>query len=181
MLNKLHIFYSMLAAFLAAACGGCSSANSTRHIPAVENFELSKYMGKWYEIARLPHSFERNVSHAEAEYTLQDNGKVKVVNRGLRNGQSTSATGSARFIGPTDRGELEVCFFYPFYGKYKIIYLEKDYQSAIVTGDNTNYAWILARTSKLPPEKLIMYLKKLQAWGFATELMQYPWGIDFSL
>ena len=178
MFKKLHIFHSMIAAFTAGFCSGCTASQSTRHIIAVENFDVNKYMGKWYEIARFPHSFERNVTHAEAEYTLLDNGKVKVTNRGLRNGQSTSADGEARFRGKSDRGELEVTFFRPFYGAYRIIYLDDNYQLAIVTGDTMDYAWILAREPHIPPEQLQMCLKKLQAWGFAIELMQYPWGVQ---
>lgn len=178
MLKKLRIFPGMLAAFLATLCSGCIMAKSTRHIPAVENFELPRYMGKWYEIARLPHSFERGITHVEAEYTLLSDGRIKVINRGSVNNQSTAASGIARFKGRKDRGLLQVTFFYPFYGDYKIIYLDKDYQLAIVTGSSMDYVWILSRTPRLSPEQLQMCLKKLQAWNFAVELLQYPWGLN---
>ena len=155
---------------------GCSK-NNTNHIPAVENFKFQRYMGVWHEIARLPHSFERNIVDAQAEYTMLPDGRVRVVNRGERDGKLTSITGVARPSGIQSIGELEVSFFYPFYSKYKIIYLDQDYQTAIVTSDSMDYFWILSRKPQISREKLVDCLKKAQDWGFETKLLQYPNGL----
>ena len=155
---------------------GCSKVN-TNHIPAVENFKLQRYMGVWYEIARLPHSFERDIVDAQAEYALLPDGRVRVVNRGERNGKPSSITGIARPAGIQSIGDLEVSFFYPFYSKYKIIYLDKDYQIAIVTSDSMDYFWILSRKPQISSKQLADCLKKAQEWGFETKLLQYPNGL----
>ena len=154
----------------------CSSnSKSTSNIPPVKNFDLQRYMGKWYEVARLPHSFERDVTNAQAEYTLQTDGTVTVVNSGVRHNKPVSVTGTARptFI----PGELEVSFFRPFYGLYKIIYLNKDYTLAIVTSSNRNYVWILARTPVISRDELALVLNMLAQWNFAVDLLQYPSGM----
>ena len=156
---------------------GCRPANDTAGIAAVTGFDAARYMGKWYEIARLPHRFERDVTEPAAEYTLQEDGTVKVVNSGLRDGSPTQVTGVARFAGKHDVGELEVSFFRPFYGAYRIIYLEPDYSAAIVTSDSRDYLWILGRSPSLPREQLARYLTMLEQQGFAVKLLQFPWGV----
>ena len=168
---------------------GCRPAHDTAGIAAVTGFDAARYMGKWYEIARLPHSFERDVSEPAAEYTLREDGTVRVVNSGLRGGVPTQAAGVARFAGKPDVGELEVSFFRPFYGAYRIIHLEPDYSAAVVTSDSRDYLWILGREKSLPREKLAHYLDWLEQQGFEVKLLQYPWGLvsgggqqaDFSL
>lgn len=172
-----HMLNIIFVIALAVSCCGCSNSASTDHIPAVKNLDLPRYMGVWYEIARLPHSFERNVSNAQAEYIMLHDGRVRVINRGKKNQKSTSATGIARARDKSGSGELEVSFFYPFYGKYRIIYLDEDYTLAIVTSDTMDYLWILARKPAITPQQLAMCLKKLQQWGFAAALLQYPNGL----
>ncbi len=174
--QKVSVVSSVLLAMLSSI--GCSNSPSTEHIPAVENFVLARYMGRWYEIARLPHSFEKNITDPKADYSLQDDGTVKVINSGLRNGQLTSVSGTARNIAddPTS-GELEVSFFYPFYGLYKIIFLNKNYDLAIVTSSSMDYVWILARQPVITNAELAQCLKMLDQWGFAVKLLQYPSGM----
>ena len=158
----------------------CSSnSKSTSNIPPVKNFDLQRYMGKWYEVARLPHSFERDVTNAQAEYTLQTDGTVKVVNSGLRNHIPTSATAVARTTNTT--GELEVSFFRPFYGLYKIIFLNRDYTLAIVTSSTRDYVWILARKPVISRDELTEALALLHRWNFAVNLLQYPSGMVLKL
>ena len=176
-------FYKML--FLTALpttllCSSCTSVNSTDHIPPVSNFDLQRYQGVWYEIARLPHSFERDASDVRAEYILLPNQKVRVINRGKRNGQTIAIVGTATFEEDKNTGLLAVSFFRPFYSTYKIIYLDKDYTLAIVTGDTMDYVWILAREPHISAEKLSMCLRKLDDWGYEVKLLQYPSGTNIS-
>lgn len=140
----------------------------------VDDFALDKYLGKWYEIARLDHSFERGLSNVTAEYSLRDGGGVKVINRGFKaaNGKWEEAEGKAYFVDDKSTGKLKVSFFGPFYGAYNIIALdEEDYQWSLVAGPNTDYLWILSRTPVLEPvvlEKLVAQAKSL---GFDTEAL----------
>ena len=174
-LNKLSIMAGTTCAILFSGCGNFSP---TTAMPPVKNFDLKRYMGKWYEIARLPHNFESNITDAQADYTLLSDGTIEIVNSGLRNGVRTSAHAVARpaQINGT-AGELEVSFFYPFYTTYKIIYLNKDYTLAIVTGNSINYVWILARKPVISRSELAMCLEMLKKWGFAVKLLQYPSGM----
>ena len=178
---KLKLVSAVIAALLTAAILGCSSHYSTDSIPAVKNFNVNKYMGKWYEIARLPHSFEDDVSDAQADYTLLKNGNIEVKNSGFRHGIPVAAYGIARSADRSGSGELEVSFFGPFYGMYKIIYLNQDYTLAIVSGSTLNYVWILARKPFISRSELALCLEMLKKWGFAVNLLQYPTGMVESL
>lgn len=159
-------------------CGvGCSHMPSTSDIPPVKAFSLEKYLGTWYEIARMPHSFERELVDVKAEYSLRSDGKVKVVNSGRQNGKARSVEGVARLKNADGLGELEVSFFRPFYGDYRIIYLSEDYTLAMVTSDTRDYLWILARTPVIDQARLIECLKLADRLGFSTGLLQYPNGV----
>ena len=167
-----HVFQTLFAA-LAVSLGGC--ARSTADLPTVENFNLRSYAGRWYEIARLPHSFERGLSSVTADYTLNADGTVTVENRGVKDGIAKTIRGTARLKkGHAGRGELEVSFFWPFYGAYRILRLEPDGSAALVTSGTRDYFWILARTAKVPAEKLDRFRKQAADWGFAVEKFEYP-------
>lgn len=168
--------YIFTGLFLMAASllGGCRSAGNTDSLPAVSPFSAARYAGTWHEIARLPHSFERGLVEVTAEYTLRPDGKIEVVNSGFRNGKKQSIRGFAVFKGRADVGELRVCFFWPFYGGYKIVWLEPDYSAAIVTSSTMDYLWILSRTPELPEERLQEYVRKIRDWGFQTGKLEYP-------
>ena len=173
-MKSSHVLLSAFFPVLAFLAGGCSSAQSTQDIPAVTGFELPRYLGVWYEIARLPHRFERDLDRVQAEYTANPDGTVKVVNSGERDDERRKAEGIARFKGSSDLGELEVSFFRPFYGDYRIIRLAPDYRYAVVTSSTKEYLWILARTPQLPEEEqkeLVEYAKSL---GFAVEKLEFP-------
>lgn len=145
---------------------GC--ARSTRQLPAVTNFDATRYMGRWYEIARLPNRFERDMDAVTATYSLNENGSVTVVNRGRRDGLWKSAEGRAKFAGPRDLGHLRVSFFGPFYADYKILELDPDYSHALVTSGNYGYLWLLAREPRLPDatrDRLIDHAREI---GFDT-------------
>ena len=153
----------MLMPLLLAAVG-CTSAASK--IPAVTGFELEKYLGKWYEIARLPNWFEREMTDVSADYSRLPDGSLKVINRGIKNGKSKSVTGKLRFAGKNDTGELEVSFFTPFYSSYRIIKLAPDYRYSVVTSDSPDYLWILARKPYLSVTDAAEILAFLKKYGF---------------
>ena len=181
-----NLFCQTLKAAIAALCmllfNGCGNFSPTNEIPAVKDFNLKRYMGKWYEIARLPHNFEVDVTDAQTEYTLQDDGTVIVENSGIKNHIRTYAHAVARSVTPgSTLGELEVSFFYPFYSMYKIIYLNKDYTLAIVTGNSMDYVWILARKPVISKNELAMCLQMLEKWGYAVKLLQYSTGEIMSI
>ena len=117
----------------------------------VSGFELERYLGEWYEIARLNHSFEEGLDCVTATYSLRDDGGVKVINRGynLEAQAWDEAEGRAYFIDDESVGRLKVSFFGPFYGGYNVLELDDDYQWALVAGPNRDYLWILARTPTL--------------------------------
>lgn len=138
----------------------------------VEDFTLEKYLGKWYEIARMDHSFERGLSNVTAEYSLRDDGGVKVTNRGFKTAANKwkDAEGKAYFVEDASIGKLKVSFFGPFYGAYNVIALdEKDYQWALVVGPDTKYLWILSRTPKLDQVIVEQLLSQAKSLGFNTD------------
>ncbi len=161
----------VLPAILAALLSGCAA--STSDIPAVTGFELKRYLGSWYEIARLPHRFERGLDFVRAEYTLSPDGSVKVVNSGIRDGEERSAIGRAVQKDPA-KGELRVSFFGPFYGDYRIIELDPEYRYAVVTGATRDYLWILSREPRMAEAQLSGILERLGKLGFPLEKLEFP-------
>lgn len=151
---------------------GCA-VNPPSGIVPVGGFELNRYLGQWYEIARLDHGFERGLSNVTATYSLRDDGGVKVLNRGYdeQTKQWREAEGRAYFTGEPTVGSLKVSFFGPFYGGYHIIALDKaNYSYVMISGPNRDYLWILARSKRLlPPAVLDDLLKQAKALGYATE------------
>jgi apolipoprotein D and lipocalin family protein len=143
----------------------------------VTGFELNRYLGKWHEIARLDHSFERGLTEVTAEYTLRDDGGVSVLNSGYNaeTGQRQSAEGKAYFIESPDVGRLKVSFFGPFYGAYNIIALDKvNYSYAMIAGPDRDYLWVLSRTPTLDKNILQALIDQAQSLGFATQNLIYP-------
>jgi apolipoprotein D and lipocalin family protein len=141
-------------------------------VKPVDDFTVEKYLGKWYEIARLDHSFERGLSRVTAEYSLRDDGGVKVLNRGFaaEEGKWKEAEGKAFFVNEPTQGYLKVSFFGPFYGSYIIMELDKqNYQYSLVCGPKKSYLWILSRTPKLQEEIKSALIAKAKAAGFETD------------
>jgi apolipoprotein D and lipocalin family protein len=139
------------------------------NVQPVENFELARYLGTWYEIARLDHSFERGLSRVTAEYSLREDGGVRVVNRGYseQDKEWKEAEGRAYFVDRTDQGHLKVSFFGPFYGSYIVFELDRDsYQYALVSGPDKSYFWILARRPEMDKELKERLVAKAAARGF---------------
>ncbi len=161
----------LLAVLFLFACTGDDAS-----FKAVNGFEPEKYLGVWYEVARLDHSFERGLDQVNATYSMREDGGIKVVNRGFDSKKQkwNEAIGKAYFVETPDVGRLKVSFFGPFYGAYTIIELDKTaYSYALVTGCK-NYLWILARSpqmSYIVKQQLRSHAKEL---GFETDKLIYP-------
>lgn len=135
----------------------------------ISDFELVKYLGTWYEIARFDHPFERDMQNVTAEYFLRDDGKVDVVNSGWKDGKYKVANGKARQPEPqTDPAHLEVSFFLFFYSDYNILMLDKDYQVALVGSRSPKYLWILARSPQVSDAVLGDLLEEADSRGYDT-------------
>lgn len=149
---------------------GLVGCKSTSNLEVVSNFNAERYMGTWYEAARFPHGFERGLSSVSATYSPNEDGTVKVVNRGFNEAEQAwdEIEGVARFKNHSDQGWLEVSFFKPFYGAYKIIYLDEAYTQAIVTGPTYDYLWILVRDPKISQSELDNLVSLAQKQGFET-------------
>jgi len=152
-----------LASLILSGCMGYPDS-----VKPVENFELEKYLGNWYEIARLDHSFERGMDQVTANYSLRDDGGVRVKNRGFLTAKNKwkEAEGKAYFADKTNEGYLKVSFFGPFYGSYVVFELDQEnYQHAFVIGPNTSYLWFLSRTPVVTPELKERFIEKAKALG----------------
>lgn len=166
--GALFVLPSLLV--LSSLLAGCVGTPSG--IEPVTGFEVERYLGKWYEIARLDHSFERGLTHVTAEYARRDDGGLRVVNSGwdTRRGERDVAEGKAYFTGDPDVASLKVSFFGPFYGGYNVIALDRDdYAWAMVCGPNRGYLWILARDPQLAPAVRERLVNQARALGFEVE------------
>lgn len=138
----------------------------------VAGFELERYLGKWYEVARLDHSFERGLSRVTAEYSLREDGGILVINRGFLASENEwkEAEGKAYFVNSDSEGYLKVSFFGPFYGSYVIFELDRDnYEYAFVSGPSTKYLWLLSRTPSVKKEVVEKFIKMAGSRGFDTD------------
>ena len=161
-----------LVCLLVISMYGC--ARIPEGVVAVKGFEVQRYLGTWYEIARLDHSFERGLINVSATYTLNADGSLRVVNRGFdpRKNRWKEAVGRARFVSDPDLGRLKVSFFGPFYGGYNILELDRqDYSYALVCGNSSSYLWILARRPELSETVTASLLQKAKTLGFDTDAL----------
>nr|WP_317041400.1 lipocalin family protein [Flavobacterium chungangense] len=134
------------------------------------NFDSAKYLGKWYEIARLDHKWERGLDNVTAEYTLNEDKTIKVDNKGydFKKGKWQQSIGKAKFVGKENIGMLKVSFFGPFYSGYNVIAIDEDYKYALVAGESLKYMWILSRERTIPENVKAEFLKKAQEIGYKT-------------
>ncbi|VVE37801.1 Outer membrane lipoprotein Blc [Pandoraea eparura] len=149
---------------------GCASTSPPPGVSPVSPFDVSRYQGRWYELARLDHAFERGMTDVSATYTPQPDGSLRVLNRGFdtANGQWREVTGKALFIGSPSVASLKVSFFGPFYGGYHVAALDPDYRWALVLGPDTGYCWILARDKHLGASERQRIVARAQALGVDT-------------
>ncbi len=160
--------FLLLATLLSLSA--CSTA-PPEGVTVVTPFDLTRYEGKWYEIARLEHSFERGLSDVSASYKQQNDGSVQVINRGFdgARGDWKQAIGRALFTGDPQRASLKVSFFGPFYGGYHVVALDPQYRWSMVIGPDRDYLWILARDKQLSPEVRAQLLNQARELGIAVE------------
>lgn len=140
---------------------------------AIQPFDKSRYLGKWYEIARFDLSFERDLDNTTANYSLNEDGTIKVLNKGYNTvkGEWQEAEGKAKFVGKDDVAMLKVSFFGPFYGGYNVIALDPEYQYALVCGNNLKYLWILSRQPTIPDDIRTQYLQVAKEVGYDTDAL----------
>lgn len=149
-----------------ALLSGCA-VSVPKGIQPVGNFDAKRYMGTWFELARIDHRFEKGLINTSAFYSLNSDGTVKVLNRGFNPVKNAwkESEGKAKFLGDPTTASLKVSFFGPFYGGYNVIHLDDEYQTALVIGNNPKYFWLLSRSKVIPKERFDALLKEAQAVG----------------
>jgi apolipoprotein D and lipocalin family protein len=151
-----------VAALFLAACTGIPEG-----VKPVQGLDAERYLGTWYEVARLDHRFERGLSRVTATYSRRDDGGIDVVNRGYDAADDAwrEAEGKAYFVGEPDAGHLKVSFFGPFYGSYVVFELDPDYRHAFIVGYSTDYLWLLARDPDVGPDVKARFEARVEALG----------------
>lgn len=164
--NKTSVI--VLSVGLIVLFNSCSSM--PKNAKAVKNFDINKYLGTWYEIARFDFRFEKDLNNVSAQYSLNKEGNVIVLNSGYnyQKNEWKKADGLAKFRGDKDLAELKVSFFGPFYAAYNVIALDGNYQYALIAGKNLDYLWILSRTKSIPEKVKADYLKIAKEIGYDT-------------
>ena len=137
-------------------------------VTAVQNFNKDKYLGKWYEIARFDFRFERNLDNTTAQYSINPDGSIKVLNQGYNyvKKEWDSAEGKAKFIGSESEARLKVSFFGPFYAGYNVVAIDENYQNALIYGNSTEYMWILSRNKTIDEATKKRFIEKAKKDGF---------------
>lgn len=145
------------------------------NIKPIEHFNAQKYLGTWHEIARLDHSFERGLINISANYSLRDDGGIKVLNRGYspEKKEWNEAEGKAYFVQSPSDGYLKVSFFGPFYGSYIIFDLDENYRYSLISGPDKSYFWLLARDKKIDEAVKTKLISKAATLGFDTSKLIY--------
>ncbi len=163
---------SWLAPLVAMVLAGCGTPIPPKGIHPVTPFDLQTYLGTWYELARLDHSFERGLEQVRAEYSMNQDGSVRVVNTGYRANKKMwkSVEGRAQFVGSSTVASLKVSFFGPFYGGYHVFALDPA-RYALVTSGTRDYLWILARNKTLAPAVQSELLEHISVAGFETNAL----------
>ena len=162
----------MVLVFVSITLAGCAITGSPvlENIQTVDQVDLERYAGVWYEIASLPTTFARNLVCVTATYTIMDDGKIQVLNQGYKgtpDGKLSSITGTAWVPDPDEPGQLKVSFFPIISSQYNIIVLdEENYSYAMVTGKNYNFLWILSRTPQMDQDTYDMLIQQAQDWGY---------------
>jgi apolipoprotein D and lipocalin family protein len=169
-MERCKLIVAGLIVGLLAANLVSNSRTIPKSVSAVESFDSRRYAGKWFEIARLENRFERNLNNTSGTYSLNEDGTIKVVNRGYnyKSGEWKEITGKARFVSSSDEAKLQVSFFGPFYSGYNVIALDPNYEYALVAGKNRQFLWLLSREKTMPEQVRNEYLRKAESLGFRT-------------
>jgi len=163
LMKKILILFVLLAT-------GCVSIPD--NITPVTSFQIERYLGKWYEIARLDHRFERGLTQISAEYSMRPDGGLKVLNRGYSKEKQewSEAEGRGYFVQSPNEAYLKVSFFGPFFGSYIVFELDTvNYQYALISGPDKSYFWLLARTPTIDDNLKKKLIAKAAALGFDTK------------
>ncbi|MDN3694379.1 lipocalin family protein [Chryseobacterium tructae] len=147
------------------------SVGIPRGAVAVQNFDVKKYLGRWYEIARFDYRFEKNMDNVTAEYSENPDGTVHVKNKGYDYTKKLwqESIGEAKFVKDKTEARLKVSFFKPIWAGYNVIDIDEDYQYALVAGSSLKYLWILSRTTSLPESIRQRFIEKAQKIGYNTD------------
>ena len=159
---------SLIFSILLVSC--CTKTNSQMiDKTTVKELDLNRYLGTWHEIARFPHSFEKNLVGVTATYSLRDDGKIEVLNQGFKNtlnGELSKAEGNAKIPDPQKPANLKVSFFWIFYADYFVLELDKNYEYAMIGSSSDKYFWILCRTPQMDSSTYEMLLEKARKRGY---------------
>lgn len=163
--------------YLTLALGGCAilfnacKVSLPKGARAIKPFDREKYLGKWYEIARMDFKYEKNLSNVTAEYSAGEEGMIQVKNRGYDTVRKVwkESIGKAKSVRDPEEARLKVSFFGPFYAGYNVIAIDPEYKYALIAGNNLKYMWILSRTRDIPEETKQNYLNQAKALGYNIE------------
>lgn len=162
------ILCSVLGVGICTSAGCKDSSKSKIDFSTVQSLDVNRFMGQWYELARYDHKFERGMNHVTATYSIKDDGMIKVVNAGIKDGEAKQAEGKAKQPDPDDPGKLKVSFFLFFYSDYYILELDPDYSYVVVGSSTDKYLWIMSREKSLPAEVYDGIILRLQERGYDT-------------
>jgi apolipoprotein D and lipocalin family protein len=162
--------FTLLTLIVIILTGFNSCATLPKGAVPINTFDKERYLGTWYEIARLDFKYEENLNNTTAEYSLNKNGTLKVDNKGYhtKEEQWKQSIGKAKFVSDENIGMLKVSFFGPFYGGYNVIAIDPDYKYALIAGSSLKYLWLLSRDTSMPDEIKNNYLKMAKAIGYNT-------------
>lgn len=162
---KTNVCFSKIVLTFCAWCAPlCACTNNMLNNEPVKELDLNRYLGTWYELARFDHSFERGLTACTANYALNDDGTIKVINSGLKDGKTKVSEGKAKTTGTP--GLLRVSFFGPFYSDYRVLMLSEDYSYALVGSSSNRYLWILSRTPELSDNIIQTILQEAVRRGY---------------
>ncbi len=161
----------LLISALGVCCISCNNESNTVKT-TVDELDINRYMGSWYEIARYDHSFEKDLIGCKANYTLNSDGTIKVLNTGYKktfDGKYKETEGKARRLDDSQPGKLEVAFFASFYADYYVFELDSNYTYALVGSEKDKFLWILSRTPQMNPEDLEFVKSRITQRGYSLE------------
>lgn len=170
---KIFLSFILVCAVMGIICA-CSTTTKVDN-STIEQFDLNRYLGKWYEIARMDHGFQSGMDNCTAYYSLNENGTIRVRNQGMKDGKQKESVGKAKVTATP--GLLRVSFWGPFYSDYRVMMLDSDYQYALIGSGSSGYLWILARTPQLSEPIKQSILAEARRRGY--DISQLIWN-DFS-
>ncbi|MBQ0152762.1 MAG: lipocalin family protein [Chryseobacterium sp.] len=147
------------------------AVSAPKNATPIKNFDSEKYLGKWYEIARFDFKFEKDLDQTTANYSLNDDGSIKVVNKGYNyvKKEWKESVGQAKFVNDKTEARLKVSFFKPIWSGYNVVDIDDDYQYALVAGNSLKYLWILSRKPEIPPAIKERFIEKAKKIGYDTD------------